>query len=105
MKFKHNLYVNILTNVNIYIYFLIWGGFCHILGGLSSGWLLSGWLMSGWLLSVLRFNYVNLLPLTCHLYQKHQPTPGHCILRDSSPLGQTYYNRICSPVKILSRFI
>ena len=41
-KIKHNLYENIsLTNVNIYIYFLIWGGFCPILGGLLSGGLLS----------------------------------------------------------------
>ena len=50
----HNLYENIfLTNVNSYISFLFWGGFCRIglSGGLLSGWLLSGWLMSGWLLS------------------------------------------------------
>ena len=43
----HNLYENIsLTNVNIYIYRIIWGGFYRVLGGLLSGWLLSGWLLS-----------------------------------------------------------
>ena len=55
----HNLYENIsLTNVNIYIYQIIWGCFCRMLGGLLSGWHLSGWLLSGWLLSVPHFRHV-----------------------------------------------